>query len=112
VCSPWLSTPYAGDPDAELATRSDDVVLRLPAEQGVLDLDVTDRMDGVGSTDRLRADLGQADPTDVAGVDHFGYRPDRLFDRDVRVEPCGTVDVHIVGTEARAGLELGRVSAG
>ena len=78
-----------GDPDAELATRRDDVVLRFPAEQGVLDLDVTDRMDGVGSTDRLRADLGQADPTDIAGLDHFRYRPDRLFDRDVRVEPAG-----------------------
>ena len=60
--------------------------LDTAGEQGVLDLQVADRVDGVRAADGLGADLGQADVADVAGLDQLGDRADGLLDRDGRVE--------------------------
>ena len=43
-------------------------------------------MHGGGATDGLRARLGQADVTHVAGLDHLGDRADRLLDRQEVVD--------------------------
>ena len=100
-----------GDADAELAADGEDFLLDAPRDQRVLDLQVGDRMDGIGAADRLRPDLGEADIADVAALDQVGDGADRLLDRHVRIETARAVDVDVVGAEAlqRVGDEgLGR----
>ncbi len=92
--------PVGGDSDAQLPRGGQDFGLDAAGEQRVLDLQVGDRVDGVGAAQGLRADLGQADVADQAGLHHLGDRADGLLDRDGRVEAGRAVDVDVVGAEA------------
>ena len=71
------------------------------AHQRVLDLQVADRVHRRGPSDRLDADLREADVADVAGLHHVGDRADRLLDRHRGIEARRTVDVDVVDAEAR-----------
>ena len=97
-----------GDADAELAAGRQDLVLDPAREQRVLDLQVGDRVHGVGAADGLGADLGEADVADVAGLHELRDRADRLLDRDVGEDAAGPVDVDVVGAEPakRVGEEV------
>jgi hypothetical protein len=46
-----------------------------------------------------RADFRKADMSDMPGLDQVGNRADRLFDRQVGIEPRRPVDVDMVGAE-------------
>ncbi len=43
--------------------------------------------------------LGQAHVAHVASLDHVGDRTDRVFDRHVRVQPCGPVNVDVIDAQ-------------
>ena len=49
-------------------------------------------------------DLGQADVTDVSGLDHLLDRADGVLDGDLRVDPARTVDVDVVGSQPPQGV--------
>ena len=53
-------TAIGGDADAELAAGRQDLILDAARDQRIFDLQVGDRVDGVGAAQRLRADLRQA----------------------------------------------------
>src|SRR5258708_4554148 len=88
------------DADAELAACRQDLVLDPARDEGILDLEVADRVDGVRAAERLGADLGEADMTDIAAFDQIGDRAYRLLDRHARVEAARAVDVDMIRAEA------------
>src|SRR5690606_10955593 len=88
-----------GDADAQAAGDRQDLGLDVARQQGVLDLQVADRVDGRGAAQRRGADLGQADVADVSGLDEFGDGADGVLDGHAGVEAGGTVDVDVVGAE-------------
>lgn len=93
--------PVGGDADPQLAAGGEDAVgLGVPAEQGVFDLHIADRVYGVGTADGLRPHFGEPDVAHVPGLDQLGDRADRVLDRGVGGEARGAVDVDVVGPEA------------
>ena len=59
----------------------------LPPPQRVFALESSDRLDGVGATNRLDACLGKAEVLDLALLNQFLHRSGHVFDRHVRVNP-------------------------
>jgi hypothetical protein len=89
-----------GDTDPKLTAGGQDLRLDAAAHQRALDLQVRDRVHRGGAAQGFRADLGQADVADVAGVHQLGDGADGVLDRHVRVEPRRAVDVDRLDTEA------------
>src|SRR4051812_32101150 len=85
------------DRDPELATCRKELRLDPARDQRVLDLEVADRPDRGGATDRLRADLGQSNRAHVARVDEFADRADGLLDRDGGIEARRAVHIDVIG---------------
>jgi hypothetical protein len=77
-----------------------DLVLDAARDQRVFDLQVGDRVHGMGLADGLGADFRQADVAHIAGLDHVGDGADRVLDRHVRVQARRAVDVDVVGAQA------------
>jgi hypothetical protein len=102
--SPRESTPYAVDPDPELATGGQDLVLDGAREQRVLDLKVGDRMGGLRSADPLRTGLREPHVADVASLHHFADRANGLLDGHRGVDPTDPVDVQVVGPQPAEGV--------
>ncbi|MCY1238681.1 hypothetical protein D9M72_514330 [compost metagenome] len=53
-------------------------------------------MDGGGATDGLGPNLGEADMADISSLHHVGDRTNGIFDRNVGIEPGGTIDVDMI----------------
>ena len=70
-----------------MARVHDTVMKRVRCKQAQLDLHNRDGKYGMGLADRVRADLAQADATDLALLNQFGQDVDRGVDGDVRVDP-------------------------
>src|SRR5262249_32701807 len=96
------------DPDSQLARGGKDFGLDVAGGERVLDLQIDDRVHGSRPPERLRPDLGQADVTDVPGLDQVGERPDDLLDVRARWHARRQVDVDVVGVQRlkRVGEEV------
>jgi hypothetical protein len=97
-----------GHADPQLAAGRQDLLLETAREERVLDLQVTDRVDGGRAANGVGAGLREADVADIARLDHLGDRAHGLLDRDVRVDARRPVDVDVVGPKApqRVGEEV------
>jgi hypothetical protein len=73
---PPRENAIGGHADPELLAGGQDLGLDPAREQRVLDLQVADRVGGVGAPDRVSADLLEADVAAVPGGDHLADRPD------------------------------------
>jgi hypothetical protein len=72
----------------------------IPREnQRVLDLQIADRVNGIGAPDRVGTDLGKADMADIACLHHVGDCADGVLDRHRRVKTGWAVDVDVLGIE-------------
>ena len=100
----YIPLLVGGDPGPELAADGQDRVFEVAAEQGVLDLQITDGCHGRGSADRRRADLPEAYVAHVALVDQVCDRADGVLDGHGRVEAGGAVDVDVVHAQALQGV--------
>jgi len=102
--------------DAQLAQQRHQLGLRVTRPQGVLGLERDDRLHGVGSADRGRAGLGQADVSDLALGDQLGQGADGVLDGDLRIDPVLVVKVGALESVAvipyrRVGARSPRASA-
>jgi hypothetical protein len=97
-----------GDADAKLATGRENVVLDAARDQRIFDLQVGDRVRGVGAPNGVGADFRKTDMFDIAGLHHLGDGADRFLDRHRRIEPRRAVDVDMIDPEPlqRVGEEI------
>src|SRR6185437_3300638 len=96
------------DANAQLATRRQNFRLDTARGERVLDLQIADRMYGMGTPQGRGAHLGQTDITHIPCLDHLADGTYRVLDRHLRIEPRRTVDVDVVNTEPlqRVGEEI------
>ena len=92
-----------GQAHAQLPAGGQDLRLDSAREQRVLDLQVGDRMDGVGAAHRFGSCLRQADVPHIARTDHLCDGSDGLLDWYVWVYPAEAVGVDVIGAEASQG---------
>ncbi|GEB55380.1 hypothetical protein GCM10017674_53840 [Streptomyces gardneri] len=112
------------EPDVQLPQDGQDAFLDPSGEQGVLGLDRGDRLDGVGSADRVGSGLRESESADLALGDQLADGARCLLDRRVRVDPVLVVQVDVVGAQplqraldrgtdvGRAGVEVPGAVAG
>ena len=98
----------SGDADAKLAAGRKNVVLDAARDQRIFDLQVGDRMHGVGAANGVGTDFRKTDMLDIAGLHHLGDGADRVLDRHRRIEPRRAVDVDMIDAESlqRVGEEI------
>ena len=70
----------SGDADAELATGRQDLRFDSAREERLLDLQVGDRMDGMGAAHGVGAGLRESDMSDVPGLYHVRDCADGVLD--------------------------------
>ena len=112
---------------ADLGRGGQDAGFGFPREQGVLGFHRGDGVDALGSPQRLRTDLGQAEVSNPSSTDEIGHRADGVFDGRVRIDPVQVVQVDVVDSQptgtvlegladrfrsAAAALDLGAELAG
>ena len=66
---------------------------------GVLGFHRGDGVDAVGSPQRLRIDLGEAEVSNPSSADEVGHRADGVFDGRVRIDPVQVVQVDVVDSQ-------------
>ncbi len=71
-------------------------VFDAAGHQRIFDLQIADRMHGVGAADSFGADFRKADVTDITGLHHLGDGADSIFDRHGRIEPRRTIDIDMI----------------
>jgi len=82
------------------------------ADEGVLNLEVNDGVDGGSAADGFGSDLRETDVADVSGFDHLGDGSDGVFNGHGGVKTCGAIDVDVVDAEAFEGVGEGGFDGG
>src|SRR5437879_11280687 len=70
---PTAERAVGDEADPELTDCGEDLVLGVPRPQRILALDGRDGMDGVRTTDRVRAGLGEAEVADLSLSHHLRH---------------------------------------
>ena len=92
------------EPDAELDQGGQDLGFGFTPEQRVLALQGGDGLDGVGAADDVDASLGEAEVTDLAGVDEVLDSTGDVLDRHVGVDAVLVEQVDPLGVEPLQGV--------
>jgi len=101
LSNPRDSTPYAVTPMPSSASTGKMAASGPRLIEGVLNLQIADRVHRVRATNGVRSHLRQPDGADVAGLHQISNHADDLFDGDGGIQAGWAIDVDVIHAEPR-----------